>query len=66
MILGLVLIFIGLIALAIKMGLLPGSIWSNLWPVVLIIVGLAFLVRRGRRGSWCCGSWRARPGDKEK
>ena len=66
MIAGIVLIIIGLIALAIKMGLLPGTIWGNLWPVLLIIIGLSFLLRRRRHGSWCCGPWRSGPEDKDK
>jgi uncharacterized membrane protein len=66
MIAGIVLILIGLIALGMKMGLLPGTIWSNLWPILLIILGLSLLLKRRRRGFWCGGPWRSGPEDKDK
>ncbi|MFC1958721.1 LiaI-LiaF-like domain-containing protein [Chloroflexota bacterium] len=56
---GLVVIAVGLIALLVNLGVLPGSIWSYTWPVILIIFGLSCLMRRrfGYRSgwsSWCC------------
>jgi len=55
MLIGLVLIAVGIIALLVKLGVLTGSVWSYTWPVILIILGLAFLW--GRR-SWHARSWR--------
>jgi hypothetical protein len=48
---GLVLIAIGIIALLVKLGVLSGSIWSYVWPAILIILGISFLWGRafGRR-----------------
>lgn len=51
MIIGLILIAVGIIALLVKFDVLSGSIWSYTWPSILIILGLAFLLRRvWRRG----------------
>ncbi len=53
MFVGLVLIALGIIALLVKLGVLPGSIWGYAWPVILIILGLVLLFgRRHRRGFW--------------
>jgi hypothetical protein len=66
MIVGSILIVIGVIALAVKMGLLSGSIWSYVWPSILIILGLSLLIRRRRWGLWWCGPWRWGPEEKDK
>jgi hypothetical protein len=50
---GLILVAIGIIALLVKLDFLTGSIWSYVWPVVLIIIGLSFLFGRAfRRRPW--------------
>lgn len=55
MFIGLALIVIGVIALLVSMGVLPGSAWNYLWPVLLILLGLSFIF--GKRGHfWGC--WR--------
>lgn len=53
MFVGLVLVAIGAIALLVQLGVLPGSIWSYAWPVILIIIGLAFIIRRRRCWTSC-------------
>ncbi len=53
MVISLILIAIGVIALLINLGVLSGSLWSYVWPIILIILGLAILLgRRSRRGWW--------------
>lgn len=59
---GLILVAIGIIALLVKTGALTGSIWSYVWPAVLIVLGLSFLFGRTfRRRPWrwfgCCPPW---------
>ena len=60
MFIGIVLVAVGIIALLVSLGVLSGSIWSYVWPVILIILGLSFLFGwRRRRGFWrhcCCPS----------
>ncbi len=62
MFIGLVLVAIGIIALLVKLDVLTGSIWSYVWPVILIILGLTFIFGRRRRGFWRCCGW---PHDEE-
>ena len=60
MIFGIALVIIGLVALGVKLEIIQGSIWGWVWPLLLILAGLSFLLRR-RNGRWlCCGpfSWR--------
>jgi phage shock protein C len=45
---GLFLIGLGLLFLANSLGWLAWWSWQQFWPVVLIVLGLAFLLRRGR------------------
>jgi predicted membrane protein len=49
---GLVLIAIGGIFLIAKMTSLPVSVWSILWPTVLIIIGVSLLYSHSRKGSF--------------
>jgi len=44
-VLGIVLIVIALVWLAHKMDFIPFISWSYLWPLVLIVVGVALLLR---------------------
>ena len=58
MIIGVILIAVGVIALAQRLGLISGSVWGYTWPLILIILGLHLLWgwRRGgrwRRAGWC-------------
>ena len=58
MVFGLILIAIGIIALLVKLDVLTGSIWSYVWPAVLIILGLSFLFgRMFRRRYWRPWHW---------
>ncbi|MBI2919066.1 MAG: hypothetical protein HYY01_13905 [Chloroflexi bacterium] len=43
MIVGLVLVIVGGVALAVKLGVIEGSIWGFVWPALLIALGLAIL-----------------------
>ena len=49
---GLVLIAVGIMALLVATGVLPGSAWSYIWPVILILLGLSILMGRRRRRYW--------------
>jgi len=58
MVFGLILIAIGIIALLVKLDVLTGSIWSYVWPAILIILGLSFLFgRMFRRRHWQPWHW---------
>lgn len=46
---GLVLIGIGTLFLLKKLGFIPGFDFSDLWPIILIIVGLAMIAGHFRR-----------------
>ena len=53
-----ILIAVGLIALAQRLGFISGSIWSYTWPVVLILLGLSMLRGwRARRRGHGAGGW---------
>lgn len=41
------LVVMGLVFLAANMGMLPSSLW-NLWPIILIVVGLGGLITADR------------------
>ncbi|MBI4330490.1 MAG: hypothetical protein HY673_04335 [Chloroflexi bacterium] len=64
MIIGIALLVIGLVALAVKLDIIQGSIWGWVWPLLLILAGLMFLARRRRWGGWCCSSWREQDENK--
>jgi hypothetical protein len=54
---GLILIAVGVFALLVKLDVLSGSLWSYVWPSIIIALGLSFLWgRRFGRGwhRWCC------------
>ncbi|MDD5127101.1 MAG: DUF5668 domain-containing protein [Dehalococcoidales bacterium] len=65
MFIGLALLIIGIAALLVKAGVLPGSIWDYVWPALLILLGLTIIFGR-KRSFWhsCCLS--KSPGDEEK
>ncbi len=46
----LIVIGVGVLLLLGELELLPDNIWRYIWPVVLIVVGLALVLRRGGRG----------------
>jgi hypothetical protein len=64
MLIGLILVAVGIIALLGALGFITGSVWSYAWPVILIVIGIAFLMGRGRRGC-CCGGRSGKDEDKE-
>lgn len=49
---GAALVVIGIYYLLSNLGLLNWLKGDVLWPVLLILLGVAMLVRRGRGGSW--------------
>ncbi len=55
----LIIIVFGCVALAVKLGLISGSIWGFAWPIILIVMGVSLLRRRrrwgGHWGPWSCG-----------
>ncbi len=65
MLIGVILVVIGAVALANKLGIISGSIWSYVWPLILIILGLSLLFRRRRTFFWC-GPWRYGPEERDK
>lgn len=54
---GLVLIAVGVLALLIVTGVLTGSAWSYIWPIILILLGLSILVGRGHRRRYWHRMW---------
>ncbi|MDP3741988.1 MAG: DUF5668 domain-containing protein [Candidatus Micrarchaeota archaeon] len=43
--LGLTLVVFGLLFLLSNYGVIPSVEWGKIWPIVLIILGLAFLIK---------------------
>ena len=62
---GLVLIAVGIIALLIVTGVLTGSAWSYIWPVILILLGLSLLLGRLRHRRYWRHMW-GPPDDEDK
>ena len=59
MFIGLILIAVGVFALLVNLGVLSGSLWSYVWPSIIIALGLSFFWRKrfGRDWRhWCCHS----------
>ena len=42
---GYLLIALGLLALPINFGLLPGLEWAKAWPLLVVLFGIVFLVK---------------------
>ena len=57
MFIGLVLLAVGILALLVATGVLPGSAWSYIWPVLLILAGISILVGRGKRRRYWRRMW---------
>ena len=54
---GLVLIALGLIFLAQRLTLLPHFDFHRLWPVFLVVLGLAKFLTPSEEGRWGGGAW---------
>jgi len=50
MIFGLILIIIGLVFLLQNLGYISGAAWSIIWPAILIVIGIAILLKRRNHG----------------
>ncbi len=55
---GLILIAVGIFALLVQFGVISGSLWSYVWPSILIALGLSFFFGRWRHWGWHHRSWR--------
>ena len=50
MVFGILLVVIGLLVVLEKMGIIPdGTVWGFFWPALLIILGVALIVKSGNR-----------------
>jgi hypothetical protein len=49
-IVGVILVILGIVFFLQNTGFIPYDTWNNIWPILLLIVGLWFMFsRRGRR-----------------
>lgn len=51
--LGLVAFVIGAVLLLEKFDLVPAETWDYLWPSILVVTGLKWMISRGSCGSCC-------------
>ncbi len=51
---GVLILIIGLFFLLKNLGFITGAAWSILWPLLLIVIGLKFLIGKKHRhwGNW--------------
>jgi hypothetical protein len=49
---GTILIVLGAVLLLKNLGIIQAATWDVLWPVLLILLGVALLKRKGTRGQW--------------
>lgn len=50
---GIIILVVGVALLLQNLGLVTGTIWSIIWPALLIILGLAIISKR--KHCWWCG-----------
>ncbi len=63
MIFGAAVLALGILWLLSNLGIIPGSVWTYFWPILLIIIGLAIIMgRRRMRHRW----WNRFPPDDSK
>jgi hypothetical protein len=55
---GLVLIVVGIFALLVNLGVLSGSLWSYVWPIILVILGIGLFFRKTFWWGWRRHHWR--------
>ncbi len=53
MFLGIAVIVIGLVFLLQSLGIISGSVWSVIWPCILILIGVGIICKE--KGRCCCG-----------
>ena len=67
MVFGLILVAVGIIALLVHAGILPGSVWDYTWPIIIILLGLSIILGRffwrSRWSRWNHWGW---PNDVDK
>ena len=68
MILGLILIIIGAVFLLQNLGYISGAAWGIIWPAILIVIGLAVILKRRDHGFFWEErfGWRKREVKKEE
>ena len=62
MIFGLILLIIGVVFLLQNLGYISGAAWSIIWPAILIVIGIAILLKRRNHGFF----WEERFGWRKK
>lgn len=50
MIFGIILVLIGVIFLLQNLEVISGGAWKIIWPIVVILIGVGFIVNRWKRG----------------
>jgi len=55
---GSIFIIIGFVFLLRNLGLISGDVWGIVWPMILIIVGLQFLLKAHRAGLFWDKIWK--------
>ena len=63
MFIGLILIAVGVFALLVNLDVLSGSLWSYVWPSIIIALGLSFLWGRRSSRRWHHWCW---PGEEKE
>ncbi len=53
---GYFIVILGILSLLNVMGLISGGFWSYVWPILLIVLGLAILTNK-KENSCCCWPW---------
>lgn len=49
MLLGLVLVVIGAVFFLQYLGYVPENTWGLIWPLIVVVIGIAILAKAGRR-----------------
>lgn len=65
---GFLLIIAGVIFLLKNLGVISGSAWEILWPVLLIVAGLTLITRRDSQGFFFqeLFGWKRKKSDEEE
>lgn len=55
MIFGLIVLIIGILLLLQTLGLITYDVWSIFWPMIVILIGLKIMAKKGKHHWGCCG-----------